>query len=312
MTVNMETKNKIYVTGSKEFIGSSLINILKHSGYDNIISLDAEPDLRDRASVDGFFALNRPEYVFLTAGKSAGIMGNTRMPADLMMDNLLIACNVIDSAYRHGVKKLFYLASSCCYPKHCAQPMKESDLLTGVMEPTSEPYAVAKIAGLKLIQSYRKQYGANFICGIAANVFGPGDDFSIEDSHVIGAVILKIHEAKLRDLKEVVIWGTGMPRREFIYVDDLADACIFVMRNYSDIEPVNLGCGEDASIRELSLLIKKAVGFKGNIIFDSSKPDGMLVKLLDSGKLKKMGWKPAWQFEKALRETYKSFLQKRR
>ena len=308
----METKSRIYVAGGSEFIGSAIVNILKRDGYDNIVSPDIEPDLRDRASMDGFFAEQRPEYVFITAGKSAGIMGNTKMPADLMMDNLLIACNVIDSAYRHGVKKLLYLASSCCYPKHCSQPMKEIDLLTGTLEPTSEPYAVAKIAGLKLTQSYKKQYGADFICGISANIFGPDDDFSIEDSHVIGAIIRKIHEAKSRDLREVVIWGTGRPRREFIYVDDLANVCIFIMRKYSDIEPINLGCGEDISIHELALLTKKVIDFKGKIIFDPSKSDGMPVKLLDSYKLKKMGWKPAWLFEKALCETYKGFLQKER
>jgi len=308
----MKTKSSIYVAGGNEFIGSSLINILKRDGYDNIVDSCTEPDLQDRMSVDRFFAKNKPEYVFLTAGKSAGIVGNTKMPADLMMDNLLIACNVIDSAYCHGVKKLFYLASSCCYPKHCSQPMKESDLLTGALEPTSEPYAVAKIAGLKLTQSYKKQYGADFICGISANIFGPDDDFSIEDSHVIGALIRKIYEAKFRDLKEVVIWGTGKPRREFIYVDDLADACVFIMRSYNDIEPINLGCGEDISIYELSLLIKKVIDFKGKIVFDPSKPDGMPVKLLDSYKLKKMGWKFAWSFEKALSETYKGFLEKER
>nr|MBU1327706.1 GDP-L-fucose synthase [Candidatus Omnitrophota bacterium] len=306
----METKSSIYVTGGNEFIGSAIVNILKRDGYDNIINPGIEPDLHDKVSVDKFFAKNKPEYVFLTAGKSAGIIGNTKMPASLMMDNLIIACNVIDSAYRHGVKKLFYLASSCCYPKHCSQPMKESDLLTGILEPTSEPYAVAKIAGLKLAQSYKKQYGADFICGISANIFGPRDDFSIEDSHVIGALIRKIHDAKSRGLKEVMIWGTGKPRREFIYVDDLAGACICVMRNYSDIEPINLGYGEDISIHELALLIKKVIGFKGKIILDSSKPDGMPVKLLDSHKLKEMGWKPAWLFEKALAETYKGFLEK--
>lgn len=306
----METKNKIYVAGGNEFIGSAIVNILKRDEYDNIVSPGIEPDLHDRASVDGFFAENKPEYVFLTAGKSAGIIGNTKMPAGLMIDNLLIACNVIDSAYRHGVKKLFYLASSCCYPKHCSQPMKESDLLTGILEPTSEPYAVAKIAGLKLTQSYKKQYGADFICGISANIFGPDDDFSIEDSHVIGALIRKIHDAKSRDLKEVVIWGTGKPRREFIYVDDLASACIFIMRKYSDIEPINLGYGEDISIHELALLIKRVIDFKGKIILEPSKPDGMPVKLLDSCKLKKMDWKPAWPFEKALAETYKGFLEK--
>jgi len=308
----METKSSIYVAGGNEFIGSAVVNILKRDGYDNIVSPGIGPDLQDRVSVDGFFAKNRLEYVFLTAGKSAGIVGNTKMPADLMMDNLLIACNVIDSAYRHGVKKLLYLAGSCCYPKHCSQPMKEGDLLTGSLELTSEPYAVAKIAGLKLAQSYKRQYAADFICGISANIFGPDDDFSSEDSHVIGALIRKIHEAKSRDLREVVIWGTGKPRREFIYVDDLADACIFIMRKYSDIEPINLGCGEDISIYELALLIKRIVDFKGKIVSDPSKPDGMPVKLLDSYKLKKMGWKPAWPFEKALAETYKGFLEKER
>lgn len=305
----MKRESCIYVAGGNSFIGAAIVNTLKRRGYLNILGvLNDDLDLRDRGCVDYFFAKRKPEYVFLVAGKSAGIAGNAKFPAELMLDNLLIECNIMDSAYRHGVKKFLYLASSCCYPKHCAQPMKESDLLTGALEPTNEPYAVAKIAGLKLAQSYRKQYNANFICGIPANVFGPGDDFRPEDSHVIAGLIRRMHEANINNLKKFVIWGTGKPKREFIYVDDLADACIFVMRNYDDIEPINLGSGETLSIKELALMLKKIIGFRKGLIFDSAKPDGMPAKVLNVHKLRKLGWRPHWVFRKALQKTYDWFV----
>jgi len=235
-------------------------------------------------------------------------MGNIKFPAELMLDNLLIVCHIIDSAYRYGVKKLLYLASDCCYPKNCPQPMSENCLLSGPLEPTNEPYAVAKIAGMKLLQSYRNQYGADFICGIPANSFGPGDDFSDENSHVFGALIRRIHEAKKEDKESVIIWGTGKPRREFMYVDDLADACIFVINNYSDYEPVNLGPGGDLSIAELAYMVKSTVGFEGELVFDAARPDGMPLKLLNTSKLKALGWESTIDFQKALDATYAWFL----
>jgi len=301
----MDRRSRICVAGTSTFIGSAICRELKRDGYMNTISRHHnEPNLLDRTAVNTFFTQEKPEYVFLVAGKSAGIIGNIKYPADLMLDNLLVECHVIDAAYQHGVKKLLYLASNCCYPRHCAQPMKESSLLTGTLEPTNEPYAVAKIAGIKLVQSYRKQHGANFICGIPANTFGLDDDFDPEDSHVVGALIFKLHEAKQQDLKEVVIWGTGKPRREFMYVDDLAKACVLVMHKYDDIEPVNIGPGGDVSIAELASVIKEIVGFSGKLVFDSTKQDGMPVKLLDTNKLGKLGWRPSFSIAEGLRLTY--------
>ncbi len=245
----------------------------------------------------------------MAAGKSGGILPNQRYPADLMLDNLLVECNVIRVACQHRVKKLLYLASSCCYPRHCPQPMRVESLLTGSLEPTNEAYAVAKIAGIKLCQAYRQQYGANFIIGIPANAFGPGDDFSPEDSHVIAALIRKMHEAKRKDAPTVDIWGTGTPRREFIFADDLADACLFVMQEYDGTEPINLGGGTDLSIGELAQLTKEVVGYEGELHFDTSRPDGMPLKVLDSSPLMAMGWKPETSFEKALSATFEVFVQ---
>jgi GDP-L-fucose synthase len=258
--------------------------------------------------VSDFFAQNKPEYVFLAAGKSGGISANQKYPADLMLDNLLVICNVIDSAYHSGVKKLLYLASSCSYPKHSAQPMQVESLMTGILEPTNEAYAVAKIAGIKLCQAYCQQYGANFISGIPANAFGIGDDFSLEESHVIPALIRKMHEAKIADAEFVEIWGTGTPRREFIFADDLADACIFIADNYDDPMPINIGGGLDLSIKELAELIKEAIGYRGQLHFDASKPDGMPLKALDSSKLQSMGWQPQTSFRAAVEATYDWFL----
>lgn len=306
----MGKNDRIYVAGGRTLIGAAILRELERQGYSNIVGRPGEePDLTDAALVEDFFARTTPDYVFLAAGKSGGIAANQKYPAELMLDNLLVECHVIHSAYRYGVKKLLYLASSCSYPKQCPQPMRVESLLTGPPEPTNEAYAVAKIAGIKLCQAYRQQYGANFIVGIPANTFGPGDDFSTEDSHVIPALIRKMHEAKERCLESVDIWGTGTPRREFIFADDLADACIFVMRKYDNAQPINLGGGSDLSIKELATLIKEVVGYPGELRFDTSKPDGTPLKALDSSKLKEMGWRSKTPFRSALSATYDWFLQ---
>ena len=300
----MDKSDRIYVAGGQSTIGAALLRQLGHQGYSNVIGARGEePDLTDAAQVEGFFAKTAPEYVFVAAGKSSGIEGNRKHPAELMLDNLLVECNVIHSAYRHGVKKLLYLASSCCYPKHCPQPMRVESLLTGPLEATNEAYAVAKIAGIKLCQAYRQQYGVPFIVGIPANVFGPGDDFSLEDSHVIPALIRKMHAAKTSGVPSVMMWGTGTPRREFIFADDLADACLFVMQEYDGAEPINLGGGIDLSIAELAELVKEVVGYPGELHFDTSRPDGMPLKALDSSRLIAMGWRPATPFRDALSAT---------
>lgn len=305
----MEKQARIYVAGGQTFIGAAILRELERQGYVNIVGgLGAEPELTDAAQVDAFFARTAPEYVFLAAGRSGGIRANQKYPAELMLDNLLVECHVIHSAYRYKVKKLLYLASSCSYPKHCPQPMQVESLLTGPLEPTNEAYAVAKIAGIKLCQAYRQQYGANFISGIPANAFGPGDDFSLEDSHVIAALIRKMHEAKEQGQEMIEIWGTGSPRREFIFADDLADACIFVMNKYGGAQPINLGCGSDMSMAELALAVKEVTGFQGQIHFDTSKPDGMPIKLLDSSELNALGWRPRVPFHSALQQTYEWFL----
>lgn len=304
----MDKKAKIFVAGGHKLIGSSLLRVLKNQEYQNVFDASLEPCLSDPGEVEAFFRRENPEYVFLTAGKSGGITANQKYPAEFMLDNLLIECLVIDAAYRYRVKKLLYLASSCCYPRDCSPPMREDQLLTGPLEPTNEPYALAKIAGLKLVQSYRNQYGVNFICGIPANCFGPGDDFGKENSHVIGALIRRAHEAKQQRRKEMTIWGTGKPRREFIYVDDLADACIFIMENYDESGPINLGPGGDISIAQLAQMIRKVTSFPGELVFDSSKPDGMPIKVLDTTKLQNLGWKSKVSFQKALELTYSWFL----
>lgn len=278
---------------------------LERKGYVKLLT--DEPDFTDAAAVDRYFAQRRPDYVFIAAGKSGGIGANQRLPAVLIQDNLLVACHLVYSAFRHGTKKLLYLASSCCYPKHCPQPMRVESLLTGPLEPSNDAYAVAKIAGIHLCQAYRRQYGLNCVSAIPANAFGPGDDFSLEDSHVIAALIRKIHEAKAQHLRSVEVWGTGSPRREFIYADDLADACIVTMRNYDREEPINLGTGSDISIKELAALIKEIAAYSGELRFNADKPDGTPVKRLDSSRLEGLGWKPKTDFRMALEETYRWF-----
>jgi GDP-L-fucose synthase len=277
---------KIYVAGHRGLVGSAILRRLQAEGYQNLVlRTRKELDLTDQRAVYRFFEEERPEYVFLAAAKVGGILANATYPADFIRENLLIQTNVIDAAYRYGVKKLLFLGSSCIYPKYAPQPMKEEYLLTGPLEPTNEAYAVAKIAGIKMVQAYRRQYGFNGISLMPTNLYGPGDNFDLETSHVIPALLRKFHEAKVSGRWEVVVWGTGTPRREFLHVDDLADAALFLMRHYEGEEIVNVGVGEDISIRELAELIAKVVGFRGEIVYDTSKPDGTPRKLLDVSRL---------------------------
>jgi GDP-L-fucose synthase len=306
----MNKQAKIYVAGGQELIGAALLHQLEQQGYTNIVGKPGqEPDLTNPFQVETFFAQTRPDYVFVAAGKSGGIAANQKYPADLMLDNLLVASHIIPNAYRHGVKKLLYLASSCSYPRLAPQPMQIESLMTGPLEPTNEAYAVAKLAGIKLCQAYQQQFGANFIVAIPGNAFGPGDDFSLEDSHVIGALIYKMHQAKIKGVGLVEIWGTGAARREFIFADDLADACLFIMAEYNNANPINLGGGDYLSIGELAILIKEVVGYTGQLHFETSKPDGMPLKALDSSQLRQLGWRPQVPFQAALSSTYEWFLQ---
>lgn len=301
----VDTRARIYVAGGKTLLGAAIRRELERQGYVNLVGAPGEePDLADAVQVDAFFERTRPEYVFVAAGRAGGIGANRKYPAELIRDNLLVACHVVHSAYRHGVRKLLYVASSCTYPKRCAQPMTVEALLTGPLEPTSEAYAVAKIAGIKLCQAHRQQYGVNFISAIPADAFGPGDDVDPEDSHVVAGLLRRMHDAKLLGSQCVEIWGTGAPRREFIFADDLADACIFVMREYDGPQPINLGGGVELSIREVAELIKDVVSYQGQLRFDSSKPDGMPLKILDSSELRRMGWRPRTPFRTALVVTY--------
>ena len=308
----MDKDSAIYVTGQSTLLGSALLRELERQGYSNLVGdPTTEPDLTSAADTETFFDGTSPEYVFLTGGLSGGIQLNQSLPADLMRDNLLVDCNVIYSASVHGVKKLLYLASSCSYPKQCPQPMRTDSMLTGPLEPTNESYAVAKIAGIKMCQAYRQQYNARFIAAIPADCFGPEDDFNPENSHVIPALIRKMHEAKERDEEYVSIWGTGRSRREFILADQVASAAIFVMQEYEEMEPINLGGGSDLSIHEAALIIKEVVGYGGGFRFDTSKADGMPLKILDSSKLKAMGWQPTSSFRDGVSITYRWFLETR-
>jgi GDP-L-fucose synthase len=304
----LNQKSRIYIAGTDTLVGTALIRLLKKKGYVNLCGYPVEPDLTDVQAVDQFFSEMRPEYVFLVAGRTGGIAANQKYPADLMVNNLLIATSVIQSAHKYGVQKLLYLASSCSYPKHSAQPMQVDSLLTGPLESTNESYAVAKIAGIKLCEAYRRQYGTNFITAIPANPFGTDDDFDLEEAHVISALIHRMHQAKLRNLPGVEIWGTGTARREFIFADDLADACLFTMLHYNDIEPINLGTGDTVSIRELAEIIRTTIGYTGEIQFDPSKPDGMPIKTLDSTVLRDLGWSASTSLQAALERTYDWFV----
>lgn len=308
----MDKGSKIYVAGHRGLVGSAILRKLRAEGYTNLVTRTRqELDLRDQAAVNRFFEEERPEYVFLAAAKVGGILANSTYPADFIRDNLLIQTHVIDAAYRYGVKKLLFLGSSCIYPKHAPQPMKEEHLLTGPLEPTNEAYAVAKIAGIKMCQAYRRQYGFNAISLMPTNLYGPGDNFDLQTSHVLPALIRKFHEAKEEGRKEVVVWGTGTPRREFLHVDDLADAALFLMKHYESEEIINVGVGEDISIRELAELIARIVGFEGEIVYDTTKPDGTPRKLLDTSRLFAHGWRPKIPLEEGIRQTYRWFLEHR-
>ena len=309
----MNKESKIFVAGHRGLVGSAILRKLQGEGYTNLVTRTrAELDLRDQAAVNRFFEEEHPEYVFLAAAKVGGILANSTYPADFIRDNLQIQTNVIDAAYRSGVKKLLFLGSSCIYPKFAPQPMKEEHLLTGPLEPTNEWYAVAKIAGIKMAQAYRRQYGFNAISLMPTNLYGPGDNFDLETSHVIPALIRKFHEAKVERKTHVVVWGTGKPRREFLHVDDLADAALFLMQNYDGEEIINVGVGEDVSIRELAELIRDVVGYEGEIVFDTTKPDGTPRKLLDVSRLHALGWRARISLREGLEQTYRWYLENER
>jgi GDP-L-fucose synthase len=304
----MNRDDSIFVAGHRGLVGSALLRRLQADGYSRLLlRSSAELDLRDQASVNRFFAAERPQHVLLAAAKVGGIQANDSYPADFIRDNMLIQSNVIDAAYRNGTRKLLFLGSSCIYPKFAPQPMAESSLLTGALEPTNESYAVAKIAGLKMCQAYRRQYGFDAICAMPTNLYGPGDNFDLQTSHVLPALIRKFHEARQRGEQSVTIWGTGTPRREFLHVDDLADACVFLMQRYSDGEPINVGWGEDLSIAELARLIAEVTGFEGELRFDPSKPDGTPRKLLDVARLRSLGWSPRIPLPAGVAVTYEWF-----
>jgi GDP-L-fucose synthase len=302
----MNRLTRIFVAGGDTLIGAALLDFLSERGFLNLVGAGAdEPDLGDTLAIDAFFEESKPEFVFLVGGKSGGIGLNRERPADLMLDNLRTVTNVLDAAHRFGAKKLLYLASSCAYPKQAEQPLRVESLLSGPVEPSSEAYAVAKLAGWKLCQAYRRQFGCRFITGFPANAFGPNDDFSDESGHVIPALIRRTHEAKLSGERTMIVWGSGSPRREFIYSRDLADACIFAMQHYENESPINLGGGTDISIADAARIIVETVGFRGKLIFDSTKPDGAPFKALDSTELLGMGWKPTTDFRSAVAETYR-------
>ncbi len=301
----MEKREKIFVTGHEGMIGSAILRRLKEDGFTKlVIRTSYELDLTDQKMVSDFFMAEKLDYVFLAAAKMGGILANSSYPAEFIYSNIQSQSNVIHSAWKSGVKKLLFLGSSCIYPKGCPQPMKEEYLLSGQLEPTSEPYAIAKIAGITMCQSYNRQYGTDYISVVPADLYGPNDDFDPETSHVLPALIRKMHEAKIRNEHEVMVWGTGSPRRGCLHVDDLADACVFLMNSYDESEMINIGSGEDLTIRELALLIREVIGFKGDIIFDESKPDGAPRKLLDVIKIRNMGWEPKISLEKGIRQTY--------
>jgi GDP-L-fucose synthase len=294
----MEKSSKIYVAGHRGMVGSAIVRKLQAEGYTNLVlRTSSELDLRNQSQVEKFFASEKPEYVFLAAAKVGGIMANNTYRADFLYENLMIESNVIHQSYMHKVKKLLFLGSSCIYPKLAPQPLKEEYLLSGFLEETNEPYAIAKIAGIKLCENYRRQYGCDFISAMPTNLYGPNDNYDSNNSHVIPALIRKFQDGMKLNSKEVIVWGTGTPLREFLHVDDLADACFFLMQHYSELEFVNVGSGLELSIRELALMISKIVGFRGEIVFDSTKPDGTPRKLMDSSRLESMGWQQKIQLD---------------
>lgn len=305
----MKLTGKIYIAGHRGMVGSAIMRRLQREGFDNIVTKTSkELDLRSQQAVNEFFTDEKPDYVFLAAAKVGGILANNTYKAEFLYDNLMIQNNVINAAYVNGVTKLMFLGSSCIYPKLAPQPLKEEYLLTGLLEPTNEPYAIAKIAGIKLCDAYRDQYGCNFISVMPTNLYGPNDNYDLKTSHVLPALIRKFHEAKLDGHATVTLWGSGKPRREFLHADDLADACYFLMQHYDQPGFVNIGTGEDLEIKELALLIKKIVGYEGTIEHDTSKPDGTPRKLMDVSKLNALGWKYSIPLEEGIRRVYKQYV----
>jgi len=308
----MNPESSIFVAGHRGLVGSAIVRRLLTAGFHNLVLRDrSELDLTRQSVVQSFFAEQRPQYVFFAAAKVGGILANNTYPAEYIQDNLVIQTNIIDAAYRHGTRKLLFLGSGCIYPKLAPQPIPEDALLTGPLEPTNEWYAIAKIAGLKMCQAYRRQYGFNAISAMPTNLYGPGDNFSLKSSHVLPALLRKVHEAKEAGAAEVEVWGTGKPRREFLHVDDLADACLFLMQNYDGEGWLNVGWGRDETIGELADTIRRVVGFQGALRFDTSKPDGTPRKLLDTTRLTELGWSPKIGLEAGIRSTYEWFLNHR-
>jgi GDP-L-fucose synthase len=308
----MNADAPVFVAGHRGLVGAAIVRRLRVAGFQNLVLRDrTELDLTRQSAVERFFAEVRPEYVFLAAARVGGILANNSYPAEFLRDNLAIQTNIIDAAYRNGARQLLFLGSSCMYPKHAPQPMPEACLLTGPLEPTNEWYAIAKIAGLKMCQAYRRQYGFTAICAMPTNLYGPGDNFSLQNSHVLPALLRKVHDAKEKGATEVEVWGTGKPRREFLHVDDLADACLFLMEKYDDERLINVGWGRDQTIAELAATIARIVAFSGSVRFDSSKPDGAPRKLLDTTRLTALGWAPRIELEAGIRSTYAWFLENR-
>lgn len=305
----MNEASRVYVAGHRGLVGSAIVRALAARGHTNILTATrSDLDLREQEQVRRFFRETKPEYVFLAAAKVGGILANDSYPVEFLYDNLMLEANVIHQAAEHEVKKLLFLGTSCIYPKHAPQPIREDSLLSGPLEPTNEWYAIAKIAGIKLCQAYRKQYGHDFICGMPTNLYGPGDNFDLKTSHVLPALIRKVHEAKVTGRQEVVLWGTGTPRREFLYVDDCAEACLFLMEHYSAAEPINIGADSDLTIRELADLVKAEVGYRGEFVHDTTKPDGTPLKKLDTGRMTAMGWQQRVPLPEGIRRTYASFV----
>ena len=301
----MKPDSLIYVAGHRGLVGSAILRRCQVEGFNNLLVRErAQLDLRDQAAVERFFATERPEYVFLSAARVGGIHANHSQPADFIRDNLVVQTNVIDAAWRHGARKLLFLGSSCIYPKLAPQPLREESLLTGALEPTNEWYAIAKLAGLKMCQAYRRQHGFDAISVLPTNLYGPGDNFDLETSHVLPAMIRKVGDARVSGAPSVTLWGTGTPRREFLYVDDLADACVFLMQHYSQEQPINVGCGEDLTIRELATKIAGVTEYRGRFEFDSSRPDGTPRKILDVSRLSALGWHAKTSLDAGLAATW--------
>jgi GDP-L-fucose synthase len=310
MSIHPDADSRIYVAGHRGLVGSAIVRRLQQTGFKNLLTpTSSELDLRDQAAVNYWFKANRPEFIYLVAGTVGGILANSTRPAEFIYDNMMIHATVVHAAHLHSVRKLLYLGSSCIYPREAPQPMREEHLLTGTLEPTNEPYAIAKIAGIKLCQAYRRQYGCDFISAMPTNLYGPNDNFDPEGSHVVPGLIRRFHQAKLDGLDEVVVWGTGSPKREFLYVDDLADACVFLMANYDDEPHINVGTGIDLTIKELAEQIRDVVAPELRLSFDTSKPDGTPRKLLDVSRIHELGWRHKVDLAEGLRIAYDWFVE---